>query len=194
MILDDLAANIYAILTRIKASELSRYDELERSLPRTKVDADRGFQRTFKGYYRVRGRGPEWCTCFFSVLEREKRNRAVAFRNVLEEGYRGTGRVERAFSSKLVATIRPELPVCDKYVCENLGLAIPGGYEPAERRVDRLVGLYDDLCRQVADLVKSAAFAELRKHFDSRHRDYSHLTDTKKLDLLLWKYRPGQKG
>ena len=50
------------------------------------------------------------------------------------------------------------------------------------------------LYEKVADIVKSAGFAELRRRFDERHPDYSHLADTKKLDLLLWQYRQGHGG
>lgn len=191
MILTRLLADIDAVLDRIKESHLSRYDYLQRALLTTNVASDTTYQSTYKGYYQMRQRSREWYDFYFSLLEREKRNSTVSFREVLGEVYRTKRRVEPSFSSKLVATIRPELPVYDKHVRENLSLAIPRSNEPSEVRVRKFVDVYSRLSTQMAEHVQSHVFQELKGRFDNRFSAYAHFTDVKKLDLLLWQYRRG---
>jgi hypothetical protein len=189
VILNCLLADIDTILARITESHLSRYDYLQHSLLITNVASDKSYQSTFNGYYRMQRRRQDWYDFYFSVLEREKRNSTISFREILEEVYRSKRRVEPSFSSKLVATIRPELPVYDKYVRENLSLAIPGQNEPSEDRVRKFVAIYSRLEAQMAELTQSDVFRELKRHFNDEFSTYAHFTDVKKLDLLLWQYR-----
>jgi hypothetical protein len=189
MILSDLSANIDTILSRITESHLSRYDYLQRSLLIVNVTSHSTYQSTFNGYYQMRQRSRDWYDFYFLILEREKHNSKISFREVLEEIYRSKRRVEPSFSSKLVATIRPELPVYDRYVRENLSLATPRQNEPSEERVRKFANAYLRLETYMAEVVQSDGFQELRKHFDERFPAYSHFTDVKKFDLLLWQYR-----
>ncbi len=189
MILTRLLADIDIVLTRITGAQLSRYERLQRGLLTINVAEDRQYQATFNGYYRMQRRTQDWYSFFFSVLEREKRNHAITFTQILEEVYRSKRRVEPSFSSKLVATIRPDKPMYDKYVRENLSLTIPRPNEPAERRVHKYVEVYSSLEAQMTELIHSQVFQELKRRFDDRFPAHSHFTDTKKLDLLLWQYR-----
>lgn len=189
MILNRLESDIDAVFARITEPQLHRYDQLQRSLLVTNVASDIPYQTTFNGYYRMQRRTQDWYRFFFSVLEREKRNDEITFRQIIEEVYGTTHRVEPAFSSKLVATIRPELPVYDKYVRENLSLVIPRQNEPPENRVRGFIGVYSLLETQMTELVRSETFRELKERFDDRFSTYVHFTDVKKLDLLLWQYR-----
>jgi len=125
MIIELLLRNVDEIFGRITLSQLSRYDKLQRSLCAIDVAADQDYQRTFNGYYRMQRRTRDWYGYFSRLLEREKKNRNITFREVLEETYATKCRVEPSFSSKLIATIRPELPIYDKYVRENLLLSVP---------------------------------------------------------------------
>lgn len=94
------------------------------------------------------------------------------------------------FSSKLVATIRPEMPVYDKHVRANLLLALPGNYMAPDVRVREFITVYCSLELRVAAIVRNSLFVQdLRPLFDTRFPTYSHFTDVKKLDLFLWQHR-----
>ncbi len=187
MIIDLLASNVEAIVRRITVSQLSRYDRLQRSLCATDVTADPDYQRMFNGYYRMQRKRREWYGYFFSLLEREKRNRNTTFRDVFEETYSTKHRVEPSFSSKLVATIRPEVPIFDR---ENLCLTVPGQQKAAQVRVREFIAAYSTLESKVAALIQNPIFIkELRPLLDKTFLSYAHFTDVKKLDLLLWQYR-----
>lgn len=191
-LLELLLSSADKILDRITLSHLSRYDRLQRALCVTNVAADPHYQRTFNGYYRMQRRLRDWYAYFFSLLEREKNNRNITFRAVLEETYSTKGRIEPSFCSKLVATIRPEMPVYDKHVRANLLLALPGTYKAPDVRVRDFIAVYSSLELRVAAIVQNPLFIQdLRPAFDTRFPAYAHFTDVKKLDLFLWQHRTG---
>ena len=43
---------------------------------------------------------------------------------ILNEIYQKTGNIEGSFTSKLLATINPNLPIWDQYVLKNIGLKV----------------------------------------------------------------------
>ena len=168
-----------------RSRDLARYYYLQRSLLKDEVTSNRDFQKTFKSFYRMR-RGEGWCRVFFLILEREKHNHALSFRDVLEEIHRETGWVEASFSSKLAATVDGNLPVWDKYVLHNLGLKRPYSSMAPGRRMDRCVELYSRIQSWTSNAIRQSAFAEWRRRFDRTFPSFRHFTDVKKLDLFLW--------
>jgi hypothetical protein len=194
MILAELIQNADVILALLTPSHLRRYDSLQRSLHTSDVSADREYQRVFNGFYRMQRRPRGWYVFFFSLLEREKNNAALTFPDVLQRIYAEMRSVEPSFCSKLVATVRPELPVYDKHVRDNLSLAVPGPHESPESRVQKFVVAYADLEATVGRLAERDEFSILRQSFDEAFPEYAHFTDTKKLDLLLWQNRPSTAG
>ena len=178
---------------RGRKTGLENYDHLQRSLQCTDVTTDERYQSKFRKFYRVR-RGQDWRRVFFSILEREKKSRAVSFDEVLEELYHlarhnGKQQIETSYASKLVATIRPELPVFDKYVKENLELQTPPYSMKAQERMDEFIDMYCHLHKKMLEMTQHKAFAKLRTCFDTAFPEYKHFTDVKKLDLFLWQYR-----
>ena len=134
-------------------------------------------------------RRQDWYEFFFSVLESEKNNKAITFREVFERVYTERAEVEPSFCSKLVATIRADMPGDDKYIRDNLFLSIPKPNERPEKRVEKFLLVYTDLQAKQNQLMGSDDFPRLRRAFDEKFAAYAHFTDTKKLDLLLWQYR-----
>ena len=167
---------------------LERYDFLQRSVSRGDVASDTEFHKTFKSFYKVR-RGSDWCSVFFSILEREKHDGVVSFGEVLNEMYSRTGRIEASFSSKLIATINTHRPVWDKHVLDNIGLRPPyAGMQPA-RRLCRCVELYSSIQTWTSKTIRKTGFEKWRRRFDRKFPRFCHFTDIKKLDLFLWQSR-----
>jgi hypothetical protein len=150
------------------------------------VSACPTYQRAFNGLYMVR-RNSAWRASFYALLEREKRNPNVAFRPVLEEIARATGRIEASFASKLVATIRPEKPIYDSVVRQNLGL--PERTGSMENRIAALSEDYETICNSYAAIIVDAGFIALRNQFDTYFPDIKQLADIRKLDLMFWQTR-----
>lgn len=185
-----LAGHIDKLLSRVTPSHLGRYAMLQGGLAARDVACDREYQSVFKGFYKMGRRDEGWYAYYFGLLQAAKADCTVSFRGVLERIYADRAQVEGSFSSKLVATIRPDMPVYDRHVRDNLALlAPPSSWSPA-RRMAAMISLYGELEEKVAALVGDPIFAAtLRPRFDARHPAYAHLTDVKKLDLLLWQHR-----
>lgn len=189
MILDRLQDQVDSILGRITESGLRRYDYLQRRLAPTNVAVDSEYRRTFNGYYKMQRRSKDWYDYFFGLLEAKKNSPTATFEDILTEVYRMKRRIEASFCSKLLATIQPDKPVYDKHVRENLQLDIPKPTDSADRRLDGFISMYARLEEQIEHLIRLQKFQALRDAFDRAFPAYTHFSDVKKLDLLLWQHR-----
>ena len=176
-------------LEKVKA-DINKYDYLQDSLLTCKVNTDQKYQTIFRDFYTMNRarKSSEWYDMFFSILQREKRNRAISFDEVLREVFDETGRVEASFCSKLIATINPNLPVWDQHVLANLGLKTPSGKDGAQR-LDRCLGVYSEIKTQSEKTIQEECFEKWIRLFDSSFPQFQHFTDIKKLDLFMWQYR-----
>lgn len=165
---------------------LDTYLSIMKAAWNTDVSMDADFQRTFNGYYKVR-KNAEWREKYYSLFESVKGNRQVTFAFILDELYGQTGNIEASFSSKMLATIRPEMPIWDRYVVENLGLSLPKLSDP--QRLHKIKYLYDSVCGWYADFLKTENSHECLSMFDRLLPDYTWISPVKKIDFYLWSIR-----
>lgn len=188
-IIGTVLANRERIFQRINEKELARYDFLQKNLHSTDVSSDREYQRTFNSFYVVQRRKPDWYSYFYAFLEREKENSAITFEKTLTEFHAALGRVEPSFASKLVATVRPEAPVYDSFVRQNLRLKAPPQYKRPDIRIEGYINLYSEMERCYETALTTPDAVTLETEFDVRFPTYAHFTKMKKLDLMLWQMR-----
>jgi len=93
------------------ARGLEQYLWLQEHRDSGDILTDTVFRRRFNGFYRVR-RATKWQDKFYRLLQKKKAQ-PVTFGQALRALHRATGCYEASFASKLVATIRPEMPVID---------------------------------------------------------------------------------
>lgn len=167
------------------APGLEKYRWLQAELQARDVARDREFQRRFNAFYRVR-RNEAWRDAFYELFEREKSDRRP-FSDVLRALYDTTGRTEASFTSKLVASVDPDLPVIDAFVLKNLGLRLPYS-RGIEERLIRLTQLHDHIRSLYSDYVDSHIGRRLVATFEYAYPG-SGLTPVKMLDLVLWQAR-----
>ena len=192
VLLDRLLADSIQILDTLERRYLDDYAYLLQRLRDINV-ADESvdgivYRRRYSSFYVARGEmwKEEWQDVYFSILEREKRNRSVSFSSVLEELHRRLGRVEPSFSSKLAATINPELPTYDSKVLEFLRLAGVNHSRPDTVKLRQAKETYVRLMEDTCAIARQDRFRELTRSFDERFPEYCHFTDIKKLDLFMW--------
>lgn len=164
---------------------LLKYVQIMGRFYETDVSKDIEFQRLFNGFYRIRQRTPEFYKEYYQFLERNKNN-YVSFDLVLNHFYDRFHRLEPSFSSKMVATINPDFPVWDEYVLRNLGLKKP--IYGAKNRIGKMVSVYNDIVKWYVDFLQSNEARYIIKLFDSKYKN-NNLTDTKKIDFILWQMR-----
>ena len=133
----------------------------------------------------MRQRPAEYYSTYFNFMEKQK-NRDVTFEETLRYLHASLGRIEASFSSKLVATINPNKPVWDEFVLQNLGIKKPTTY--SKNRIEKIIEIYKGIEGFYANFLKSNECQALLVEFDS-HFPNTNLTQTKKVDLLLWQTR-----
>ena len=95
--------------------------------------------------------------------------------------------MEASFSSKMLATIDAKKPIWDQYVLQNLGLELTG--KTKEEKLLKAIDLYRRIEQWYADYLGTAAARKNIEEFDQLLPEYSWISDTKKIDCLLWSKR-----
>ena len=104
---------------------IEKYSWIMKRVHETDVSVDIDFQRAFNGFYRMRQRPEHFYRVYYKYLEKKKNNGALTFEDVVTYLYHETGSIHASFSSKLLATVRADMPVWDKFVLQNLSLRAP---------------------------------------------------------------------
>ena len=161
---------------------LEKYNRIMKRVHEVDVSTDAEFQRFFNGFYRMRQRPADFYASYYAYLEQNKHNRELTFEDILTYLYQETGSIHASFSSKLLATVNPDMPIWDKFVLQNLGLRTPYYYE--KDRFQKTVQLY----RRICDWYKSSEAKEKLNEFN-RLFPNAEISDVKKIDFILWATR-----
>ena len=165
---------------------LDKYRFLLEQVHKVDVSSDEVFQRTFNGFYMVR-RNKAWKKSFYNLFERVKMANDVSFACILDEMYRLTGNVEASFSSKMLSTLKPEMPIWDRYVVQNLKLKLPSDYD--SKRIQRTEELYEEIVVWYKNFLQTDNARQCIIEFDKVLPNYSWISDAKKIDFYLWSIR-----
>lgn len=180
---------INAAFPKIKKG-LEQYLWIQGEVSKRDLSKDSEFQRKFNTFYRVR-KNSEWRGYFCELLEINKNN-SVDFADVLKILSKKSGNLEASFSSKLIATINPEMPVIDSIVLRNVRrmgnpkIRLPYFYE--NERQNKVVILHSELKRLFDDFLKTENGKYLVDQFVGEYPN-AKITKVKMLDFVLWQTR-----
>ena len=169
------------ILDRVETG-IAKYNWIMRRVHDADVSADAEFQKFYNGFYRMRQRSADFYKTYYAFLERNKNNLDLTFEEILSYLYEETDSIHASFSSKLLATINPNMPIWDKFVLQNLGLRTPYYYE--KDRISKTVLLYQRIC----DWYESEEAKEKLHVFNELFPNVD-ISDVKKIDFILWATR-----
>jgi hypothetical protein len=175
------------ILDHLKPGKLNAYQYTQDALHRTDVATDVQYQRTYNGIYMLRLPDTRFYAGHYALLQQHKTNPHISFPELLAQLSACTGRLEVSFSSKLLATINPDIPPLDSVVLGHLGLVLPKAGE--SDRDAKAIAVHGALIEKMTQIAASADFDEIKRRFQLRHPQYQ-FTASKILDLVLWRYRP----
>lgn len=176
-------ADVDGALPRIEAG-LRKYCWIQDNFLQCDVSRDRTFQKRFNGFYKVR-RNAEWQRHYYQLMDAAKQH-PQTYAETLHALRQATGSMEPSFASKLVATLDPEKPIVDKYVLSNFGLRLP--YHNAVGREYQTVQVYAELCRRYEALMGTPIAGVIYRRFAEAY-PWAHISDLKKIDLVLWQTR-----
>lgn len=178
-------AKINDSVKRVKPG-LVKYLRIMDTLNNVDVSTNEDFQKAYNGFYRMRQRKSEFYEKYYSFMESNKNNKEISFEKTLLYFHNELGRVEASFSSKLIATINPSLPIWDSVVLKNLNLKQP--YTYSKDRVEKTILLYNKINLWYQDIIESEQGKRIISIFDSNYPN-TPITNVKKIDFVLWQMR-----
>ncbi len=174
------------IETRIAESMgFGKYKQIMEMVWKTDVSSDLDFQRAFNAFYKVR-RNAEWRNAYYNLFEAAKDNH-TSFESIIRTMYEATGNIEASFSSKMLATINPNMPIWDRYVVQNLCLNVKG--KTKEEQLKCTVDLYDQMINWYDVFLQTENGKNCIIEFDQILPGYAWMSDVKKIDFYLWSIR-----
>lgn len=175
---------IDAALPKIKEG-LNQYTQIQAKLFENINNAKNpGFRKQFNHFYRIR-RKPEWQEKYYTLFIKAGKEK-LNFNQILTQLKDSTGRVEASFASKLLASLKPDLPIIDSVVLKNLKMPLPYSKDP--NRIQKITEIYENLQKYFSIFLTSENGQYLIESFKKKYPD-SKITKTKILDLALWQTR-----
>ena len=156
------------------------------------VSKSTDFQTAFDRYYRVR-RNDDWREKFYKYFESVKCNNDISFDEIIDYIYNNlntvqgkSNPVEASFSSKMLATINPDMPILDSKVLRNMNLKIRGD-KPCEKLESAKV-IYRRICARYHNYICSpnSGCEDMIAVFDSYFPNCRDFSICKKVDWFLW--------
>ena len=102
-----------------KSFGIDKYSLIIKELSKRDISKDLNYQRVFNAFYVVR-RNSKWRKIYYEYFESQKNNKHLTFEMIIRYLYEKTGQVEASFSSKLLSTVNPNMPIWDIYVLKNM--------------------------------------------------------------------------
>ena len=171
-----------------RRSSMSRYLEIMSLINECNVTEDQEFRRIYGGFYRLR-RDSAWRDDYFQLMESYKCRQHVSasFGELLLRLFQKTGQIEASFASKMLASLNPDKPIWDSMVLKNLNLKLRG--KSPEIRLSNAVVLYEKICDWYKAFLQTEDAKEFIKRFDEIFPEYEMISETKKIDFILWANR-----
>ncbi len=166
---------------------LEKYQHIMEMLYTVDVSVDKNFQKKFNGFYRIRQKPKMFYEVLYNYLEKNKNSNA-SFETILLHFFNQFERIEASFSSKIAATLNPNLPIWDSIVLKNLGLKSPAYNLSKQVRFEKTVDLYNHLMKFYSDLLNNKLSNKMIADFD-KHFPEANISKYKKIDLILWQTR-----
>ena len=177
----DKVKNSLLVLKENRLRDVEKYLIIMDGFHKCNVAHDLEYQKRYKGFYRVR-RNQEFCDVYFAYMEKHK-NESILFEDILNHIFLYTNRIEPSFSSKMLATINPAMPVWDRYVLSQLSLSIPKYYQ--DNRLQACIKTYNELVAWYSKYEKTQNAKDVIAIFKQVFPQIK-ITDVKKIDLALW--------
>ncbi len=169
-----------------KSFGIDKYSFIIKELFKRNISKDNYYQKAFNSFYVVR-RNHEWRKIYYEYFESQKNNKHVTFEKVIRYLFDKTGQVEASFSSKLLSTVNPNMPIWDAYVLKNLGLKMKLG-KPKDK-IEQAIRLYQEINETYLRLVRSEWGKSAIAKFNEVLPDAQWISETKKIDFFIWQTR-----
>jgi hypothetical protein len=169
-------------------SDLKKYQYIMNTLYKTDVSSDTIFRKTFNGFYKIRSKPAHFYEVYYDFLQKHKKDKVPQFNEILRYLYEECGTLEASFTSKLLHTINPSLPIWDSVVLARLGLKGTDSSLPIDLRYIKSQSTYDSLIIWYKSMQDTEDGQKVIEIFDKTYHD-NGITDIKKIDFIMWGIR-----
>lgn len=177
--------NVLKNVNAEKDFRIEKYAYILKNINKIDVSSSQEFQKAYNYFFKVR-KNKEWRERYYELMEKAKKE-DYSFSDVLYEIYNTTGQVARSFSSKLIHSVNPSMPIWDSFVIKNLGIKIRE--KDNLSRLKEATYIYNCLQKQMDSFLKTEKARFYISEFDKRFPEYSWFSDMKKIDFLIWRTR-----
>lgn len=167
-----------------KHFEIEKYLYLIDGLKTVDVSKDKTYQTAYDYFWNVR-RNEKWRNGYFKILQLIKTKEKPVFSEIVEQvSNLSINAIEPSFSSKILATIDPNMPIWDSRVLNKLHLQTTW---EGDKTIENAIEMYGKIVKWYEDYLKKPEARENILIFDSYLPEYKdRITDVKKIDYLLW--------
>jgi hypothetical protein len=184
--------------------DIKKYVKIREIFNDTNVNlaTNKDFQKAHNGLFKIRQRPEMFYKDYYSFMEKHKNN-IPSFSDTLDNLYEYGG-LESSFSSKLLHTIDPELPIWDqhilrhfypiqdKYIFEYLDYNFTIKKYDKETRIRYANNVYEDLKIKYIKFLETEKSKEWIKIFEEYYP--KDITPIKKVDFIIWQTRESVKS
>jgi len=165
---------------------IQKYSEIMGIFRNVNVYESLEFQTKYNHYYKVRQKSGDWYKEYYRYME-ELKGKEVNFKIILLHIKDKLNKYEPSFSSKLLATHNPEMPIWDKHVLSNIGLKAPAYSD--KYKLSKAINVYEDLCRKYIEINDSPNGNNIIRMFNMEYPGMAWISRNKKIDFVLWQLR-----
>ena len=150
---------------------------------------EKEFRTKFNGFYRIRQKPEEFYNQYYLLLNSNLKS-TPEFINILENLYTIEQRLESSFSSKLLHSINPNLPIWDSIVMQKLNLKTTFYPKDIIKKKENIVNQYQRLSVFFNDFLLTQESQQLINLFDKKINTQNYnITPLKKIDFIIWQTR-----
>jgi hypothetical protein len=145
------------------------------------------FKKKYRNFYGMnRGKIPdEFYREYFDLLDLAKMKKDLDFNLVLQRLYVTSGKKHVSFTSKLLASANPNLPVWDSKVRRYLKFKFDLKFKNSFKDIESCEQEYMRYCSWFKDFLKKDEATKLIEEFDKKIPNVK-ITKMKKIDLMFW--------
>jgi hypothetical protein len=177
------------LVQKDRAKSVDKYVWIQKNVSSTSIQTE-DFQRVWSDFYRLNNAklSKEKKQGFYEVFAKYLAN-DVSYIELVSEMVSVTGKVESSFSSKILHTKNPNMPIIDSNVAKELGWDLPSKKPTQGTKIKATVQMVDRLSAYYANCFTKDGWAEVSEAFDAYLAvpEFEY-TEVKKIDILLWQF------
>jgi hypothetical protein len=167
---------------------LDKYQEIMKQYSKSKeISSSDDFQTSYRKFYGMNRAGftLESKKEYFKLLDEVKLNKEIDFKFVLQSLYSKSGKKHFSFTTKLLATANPHLPVWDSKVRKYLNYRFDLKLKNSFKDLESCENEYNRYCDWFKDFLVTDDAKRLISQFDAKNPNVK-ITKMKKIDLMFW--------